>query len=112
VVAWAYREGRDVTVVARTDREASGLQSPQAGKEDTVTSFLSADCGFVLARLDGKKPAAGAVARIVGRLSPRVEENGEERRKIWPRFFVDASLSKVTRDPEPILSVRVRIEDT
>jgi hypothetical protein len=110
-VAWAYRHGRDVTVVTKTDREASGVQSPQVTKDGFVSSLLSGDCHFAIARLDGRKLVDGAVARIVGRLSPRVEDSGDEGRKMGPRFFVDASLSKVTRDPEPILSVRVRIED-
>ena len=31
--------------------------------------------------------------------------------KVIPKFLIDASLSRVARDPEPMLSVRVSIRD-
>jgi hypothetical protein len=32
------------------------------------------------------------------------------KQKVIPRFVVDASIAKLTRDPERILAVRVRLE--
>lgn len=106
VVVWAYREGKDVVVVARdVDR---GIESRRSADEGDVSPFVSADgCPFAGARLDGRKPAAGTVAQLTGNLPAR----GKGKERVVPRFIVDASLSRVARDPEPILAVRVRLAE-
>lgn len=106
VVVWAYRVGPDVIVLSkRVDR---GVESQRVTDDGTTVPFVSVDgCPYAGARLDAKKPEVGTFAQLIGDLPAK----GEGKNKTTPKFFVDASLSKVARDPEPMLAVRVRIRD-
>jgi hypothetical protein len=107
VVVWAYRDGKDVVVLAR-NVDGGVASRPPAGGDDAPFPFVSVDgCAFAATRLDGRKPESGAVAQLAGSLPAR----GTGKEKVVPRFIVDASLSRVTRDPEPRLAVRVRLQD-
>jgi len=111
VVVWAYRQGRDVVVLAR--RVDSGTEAPapgaRAAKDDEpdVPFISSEECPYAGARIDASRPEAGAAAQLAGSLPPR----GTGKDKVTPRFFVDASLSRVARDPEPMLAVRLRMRE-
>ena len=105
VVVWAYREGREVVIVSRTAGEAHGAHSPRPSPEEGTSSAFSSRCPFAVARLDARAPEAGTVAQIVGRLPAR----GQGRDRVSPRFVIDASVARTSRDPEPVLSVRVRL---
>jgi hypothetical protein len=63
-------------------------------------------CDFAIARLDPHAAPAGSIAQIFGTLPAE----GKGKSRVVPHFLVDASLAKLSRDPEPILSVRVRPE--
>ncbi|MDB4936038.1 MAG: hypothetical protein JWP87_3010 [Labilithrix sp.] len=106
VVVWAYRDGRDVVVVTRNvDR---GVESREVDVERNDFPFVSAEgCPFAGARLDARKPETGTFVQLAGNLAPR----GTGKERVTPRFTVDASLSRVARDPEPRIAVRVRVRD-
>lgn len=106
VVVWAYREGKNVVVVARNVER--GIESRRSSSNETASPFASVDgCAFAGARLDGRRPEAGSVVQLTGNLPAR----GKGKDKVVPKFIVDASVSHVTRDPEPMLAVRVRVQD-
>lgn len=107
VVVWAYREDGAVVVLAK--RVERGVESHQLASENTGgVSLISADgCPFAGARLDARKPDAGSFAQLSGALVPQ----GTGKDKVIPKFIIDASLSRVARDPEPLLAVRVRMQD-
>lgn len=105
VVVWAFREGRDVVVLARNVERG---QESRTRTDDGMFPFVSADgCPYAGARLDGRKPDQGAIAQLSGALPAK----GTGKDKVIPQFVVDASLSRVARDPEPMLAVRVRVRD-
>lgn len=107
VVVWAYRMGPDVIVLTkRVDRGMEGfVRSPDDG---TTVPFVSVDgCPYAGARLDAKKPEAGTFAQLIGELPAK----GTGKDKTTQKFFVDASLSKVARDPEAMISVRIRVRE-
>jgi hypothetical protein len=64
----------------------------------------SSDCPFGIARLDTRVAAAGTVAQLRGTLP----SEGTGKAKVTPRFTADVSLSRLARDREPLLAVRVR----
>jgi hypothetical protein len=105
VVAWAYREGKRVVVVSRritggVDTASSKLEPEREGED--VSPFLANDgCPFVLARLDLR--AAGPIAQLEGAIS-----KGKGKARKTRRYVIDVSVSKVARDPEPLVSARVR----
>lgn len=107
LVVWAYRTGPDVIVL--TKRADRGMESFQRQSDDGMqVPFVSVDgCPYAGARLDAKKPEAGTFAQLVGTLPAK----GTGKEKVEQKFFVDASLSKVARDPEPMISVRIRVRD-
>lgn len=101
VVVWGFRDGHDVVVLARNvDR---GVESRPANTDEALIPFVSAEgCPFAGARLDARRPEAGAIAQLNGALPARSPNKGVH-------FMVDASVSRVARDPEARLSVRVRV---
>lgn len=106
IVVWAFREGKDVVLLARNIER--GVESRVPPSEEGGFPFISADgCPFAGARLDARKPDAGSVAQLTGTLPPV----GTGKDKVVPRFMIDASLSRVARDPEPMIAVTVRVRD-
>lgn len=106
IVVWGFREGRDVIVLARNvDR---GVESRPPESDESAIPFVSAEgCPFAGARLDARKPDEGSIAQLNGSLPAR----GTGKEKVIPQFSVDASLSRVARDPEARLAVRVRVRE-
>jgi hypothetical protein len=106
IVVWAYRQGKDIVVLTRNVER--GLESRKADPEQSDSSFIFTDgCPFAGARLDARKPESGGFVQLSGNLPAR----GTGKEKVVPRFIVDSSLSRVTHDPEPMLSVRVRVRE-
>jgi hypothetical protein len=105
IVVWAFREDKAIVILAR--RATGGVEGHQLAEEGQG-SFVSADgCAFAGARVDARKPESGSFAQLTGSLPP--EGTGKDR--VTPTFIIDASVSRVTRDPEPMLSVRVRMKN-
>lgn len=103
VVVWAFREGSDVIVLAKG--ADGGIETSHASAEDgPMVPFVSSDCAFGAARIDARAPEKGAVGQLAGSLPARTEA----KRKVIPRFVVDVSVSRVSRDPEPKIAARVR----
>jgi hypothetical protein len=104
VAAWAFRDGKSVVVLARG--ASGGVETPPAkANMEGIATFVGADdCPYAVARLDTS--VNGAVAQLTGEIA---KGKGKERKT--RKFFVDASLSRVSRDPEPLLAVRVRFKD-
>lgn len=106
VVVWAYREGRAVVILAK--HVERGVESREVASEDSSIPFVSSDgCPFAGARLDVQKPEAGASVQLTGSLPAP----GTGKDKVIAKFIIDASVSRVARDPEPLLAVRVRMQD-
>jgi len=105
VVVWAFREEKAIVVLAK--RASSGVEGHQVGDEGTVPFVSAEGCPFAGARIDARRPEAGSFAQLTGTLAPR----GTGKDRVVPMFIIDASVSRVTRDPEPLLSVRVRMRE-
>jgi hypothetical protein len=106
VVVWAFRQDRAIVVLARG--VGGGVEGRQMASEESVIPFVSADgCPFAGARIDVHKPEAGALAQLTGTLP--AQGTGKER--VIPKFLIDASVSRVARDPEALLAVRVRMQE-
>lgn len=105
VVVWGYRDGSSVVVLARNVER--GLDSRKLSEEGTFPFASSDGCPYAGARLDARKPDAGSFVQLTGALAPV----GTGKDKVFPRFTVDASVSRVARDPEPLLAIRVRMHD-
>ncbi len=106
LTVWGFRESNgDVVLLARGAQ--SGREGEGPWKEPTeLISFAHSDCTFGATRIAGQRAKTGAVAQLRGELPPV----GEGESRVVPRFIVDATLAKLSRDPEPILSVRIRSE--
>jgi hypothetical protein len=107
IVVWAYREGRNTVVLARN--VGRGVESRTlVDSESGMSSFIATDgCPYAGVHLDGRKPEGGTFAQMSGELPAQ----GKGKDKVIPKFVIDASLSRVARDPEPMLSVRVSVRD-
>lgn len=106
VVVWGFREGRDVIILARNVER--GVEARPPGSDDSQIPFVSAEgCPFAGARIDARKPEDGSVAQLDGSLPAR----GSGKDQVIPHFWVDASVSRVARDPEAKLAVRVRVRE-
>ena len=70
-----------------------------------IGSDQVADCG---GRPIGKP---GNHERAVAQLTGSLPAHGTGKDKVTPQFMVDVSLSRVARDPEPKLAVRVRVKE-
>lgn len=104
IVVWAFREDKAIVVLAK--RATGGVEGHQLADEGQVP-FVSADgCPFAGARVDARKPEVGSFAQLTGSLPPV----GTGKERVIPGFIIDASISRVARDPEPLLSVRVRMK--
>jgi hypothetical protein len=105
VTVWGFREANgDITVLSRnaTDGRETGIARKDEGDGSLKTT--SSECTFGAVRLIASQISSGGVAQLRGQL-PAV---GEGKSKVIPRFSIDLSIAKLGRDPEPILSVRVR----
>ena len=106
VVVWAFKDGRDVVILAR--KAERGVESRPPESDEGMIPFASAEgCPFAGARLDARKPEEGLIAQLSGTLPA----HGEGKDKVVPQFFVDASLSRFARDSEPKLAVRIRVRE-
>jgi hypothetical protein len=109
VAVWGYKEGANVVLLARgvDGGVESAHPSPESG-DGSMFPFIGADgCPYAMARLDLSATKTGAIAQLTGNLPTR----GKGKDAVTPKFIVDASLSKLSRDPEPLLSVRVRMRE-
>jgi hypothetical protein len=107
LTVWGFREpGGDVVLLVGGEsafgREGDGI--PRKEDVPTVPSVWSS-CRFGATRLSPKQAKAGTVAVLRGTVLP----TGPDRPKSPPTFFVHASLLTLPRDPEPVLSVVVRV---
>lgn len=106
IVVWAFREGRDVIILARNIER--GVESRRGSSDDVGMPFVSSDgCPYGGARLDARRPDAGSAVQLTGALAPQ----GTGKEKVTPRFLIDASVARVSRDPEAKIAVRVRMLD-
>jgi hypothetical protein len=105
VTVWGYRDGSDVVLLSRG---ADGGRETRPKKDtDDFFDFVSSGCTFGAVRLSLATAKAGSLAQLHGTLPPV----GEGKSKVVPQFVVDSTLAKFSRDPEPVLSVRVRLID-
>jgi len=105
VVVWAFKDGKSVVILARNADH--GTESKVKIDDETFPFVTSDGCPYAAARIDARDPAAGSFAQLSGNLPPK----GAGKEKVVPRFIVDVSLSRVARDPEPMLAVRVRVTE-
>jgi len=106
VTVWAFRDasrGGDVVLLARGAARGREIHMKRA-EDDGGPDFITSECTFGAARLPSSAAKTGTLAQLQGTLPP----DGEDKSKVTPRFVVDGSLAKLSRDPEPVLSVRIR----
>jgi hypothetical protein len=103
ITAWGMRDTNgDLVVIAA--RATSGAESePQSKEGGGSTTHSGCSYGATRIRASALK-AGGGVAQLTGRLPPE----GEGKAKVESPFAIDISAVKVARDPEPVISVRVR----
>lgn len=99
VVVWGFRSGGEVFIVATG--AYSGLEAMPTSSDNDVLPLMSSDCAFGAVRLDLRKADAG----VTGQLSGSLGTEGKE----GTAFVVDASISRVGRDRDARLAVRVRV---
>ncbi|MBX3215802.1 MAG: hypothetical protein KF850_27435 [Labilithrix sp.] len=103
VTVWGYRDTNgDVVLLARGASSGREVRPPTNDFEGF--DFITSDCAFGAARLSIGAAKKGVLAQLHGTLPAE----GEGKSKVVPRFVVDGTLAKLARDPEPVLSVRVR----
>lgn len=108
VVVWGYKEGFNIVLVARGVDGGTESAHPDDKTGAGAFPFVGSDgCPYAMARLDASAAKSGAIAQLTGALPTR----GKGKDAVTPKFVVDASLSKLSRDPEPVLSVRVRMRE-
>lgn len=102
LTAWGMREANgDVVVLAKrvTFGQESGPQS------ETGFSSTTSGCIFGAARIRAAAlKTGGGTAQLTGRLPAE----GEGKSRVEPQFVIDVSAVKVSRQPEPVVSVRLR----
>lgn len=108
LAAWAFRDS-DGSVVILARGGDSGRQSVSGKREEIdMMQFSSSSCAFGATRLDGRRAVVGATARLSGTLLGGGAAAPSNARAGAPGFVLDSSLAKTSRDPEPMLSVRLR----
>jgi hypothetical protein len=111
---YAYRTAKAVHVLARR-----GFNTPSDGFDPDPRMSARTACGFWHVALDAKEDSAVVALVAPHAMNARARwvtdfEDLDEYQKAKvpagdaPRFVLNVSVSKVTRDPEPILSVSVR----
>jgi hypothetical protein len=111
---YAYRTAKDVHVLARR-----GFRGPGDAFDDEPRSGMRMDCGFSHAVLRGKEDSSTMTLALAAPLPAGAQwisdqEELFEYDKVKrpavdvPSFAINLSLSKVSRDPEPLVSVSVR----
>jgi hypothetical protein len=110
VIVWAYRDATgDIVLIAKG--ATNGRELRPVGKDETpMISTPWSSCSFGAARIRPSEARAGTIVQLQGALEGEASEGGEAK-KNKTRWIVDASLVKLTRDPEPVLSVRTRLVD-
>jgi hypothetical protein len=76
---------------------------PEKAEADSL-GLTSSECTFGATRLSASAAHKGTFAQLRGS-RPAI---GERASRLVLPFIVDSSLTKLKRDPEPVLSVRVR----
>jgi hypothetical protein len=106
ITAWGMRDTNgDLVVIA--PRATSGNESGPQSKEGGGSMTHSA-CTYGATRIRASTlKAGGGTAQLTGRL-PAEGGDGEGKATVEPAFIIDISAVKVARDPEPVISVRVR----
>ncbi|MBX3234001.1 MAG: hypothetical protein KIT84_34505 [Labilithrix sp.] len=109
VTVWGMREtnGDLIVLVKDATGGVEANEPPKKAEDVPLFRFASSSCTFAATRIQASIVAKGGAAQLTGELPAE----GEGKSKIVPRFVVDVSTSKVSRDPEPVLSVRVRRMD-
>jgi hypothetical protein len=106
VKVWGYRDGPNVILLARG--VDGGFDTIHPDPENMNPPFIGSDgCPYAIGHLDLDAAKSGAMLQFSGALPTR----GKGKDAVTPRFLVDASLAKLSRDPEPMLSVRVRLKE-
>ncbi|HEY8074926.1 MAG TPA: hypothetical protein VIF62_12470, partial [Labilithrix sp.] len=107
VTVWAFRDGKDVVLVSRAFDSGYESGHKNADEAGTFTLVGTDGCAFATARLDASAARFGTAAEVHGELPKK----GKGKDAVTPTFTVYASLSRLSRDPEPTLAVRVRVKE-
>ncbi len=101
VTVYSFRGANgDIMLIARHAQQ--GRETTQ-DSTDSVRPFVFSECEFGAVQLSTAKAKGGTVAQLMGQVPKNDKTQTPEI-----HFTIDASLAKVGRDPEPILSVRIR----
>lgn len=105
VTTWGMRDTNGDLVVI-TPRATAGQESgPQTKEPGFMSGSTSSTCNYGAARIRASAlKSGGGAAQLIGRLPAE----GEGKSRVEPQFVVDISAIKVGRDPEPVISVRMR----
>lgn len=108
ITVWGLREP-DGSVLVFARGATSGREASSLPKDHEQSELVGSDCTFGATRLDARAIAKGAAAQLSGNVSIVAGDTDDvPGKKLTQRFVVDISASKLSRDPESMLSVRVR----
>jgi hypothetical protein len=104
LVVWGFRTpGGDVVLLAK-GADRGRLSDTQGGGEGVMFRSASSACTYGATVLNAKAIKSGGIAQLA---AVRPEKGPHEANSSFT-FFVDASIVKTSRDPEPVLAVRIR----
>jgi hypothetical protein len=102
LVVWGFRTpGGDVILLAK-GADRGRLSSTRRGDEDGVMfKSASSECSYGATVLHADAVKSGGIAQLIAVRPPTKDHAAES-------FFIDASVTFTSRDPEPVLAVRIR----
>ena len=107
ITVWGYRDpAGDAVLLARGVSSGRELV-PESEQEARGFGFVSSDCAYGAVHLFAANAKSGSIVQARGSLPPI----GEGKAKTIPQFIVNGSIVKLSRDPEPLLDVRIRMID-
>ena len=108
VAVWAMKDsnGDLVFLASHADGGREGWDTPNAPSDSAMLTMAHSTCSFGATRIPTSAVAhGGAVAQLMGTLPKTADREAQ-------RYIIDISAAKFSRDPEPAITVRVRISST
>lgn len=107
VTVWSMRQPNgDLVFLAKGAEGGREAHVPSKDEGGPLVGTATSSCSFGATQIDAAiVKTGGGIAQLNGSL-PAI---GEGKDKVVPRFTVDISAMKLSRDPEPEITVRVRV---
>jgi hypothetical protein len=101
LVVWGFRTPAGDVILLAKGADRGRLSTTQGDGEGTVFRSASSACTYGATVLDANAVKSGGIAQLVA-ARPATKDRAAQS------FVIDASIVKTSRDPEPVLAVRIR----